>query len=348
MAIKRVEVKGMRKEACKEEWKKLYDLATRIKELKPWEDFWDLDLICLREGEKEDSAFVSILGKGGECYGIVVYEGYWELNTFMMMLNQVPLNLSAEFVMGNQSNLSCYWGNRDELTDKERETIKEIGYKYRGKNQWLYFRSYKEGYYPYRFSQDEVHRMCYYLELLEEAILKYRSEGIEVNFQGGEMFVYSIDPETENRHWGAEELPFVSFSYRSLRLDDQEMEEELGKVPTNNYVLEMDIVYQAAKINDKSYERPGNVRMIAIAEARTGLIMKVQPLDPEDDQIAELANSCIDFIAKFGAPKEIRVGNVIVEAALEEICRITGTKLKRVKRLQAIDEFINGMEERMR
>ena len=38
----------MRKEASKEEWKKLYDVATRIKELKPWEDFWDLDLICLR------------------------------------------------------------------------------------------------------------------------------------------------------------------------------------------------------------------------------------------------------------------------------------------------------------
>ena len=41
----------MRKEAGREEWKKLYDVATRIRELKPWEDFWDLDLICLREGE---------------------------------------------------------------------------------------------------------------------------------------------------------------------------------------------------------------------------------------------------------------------------------------------------------
>ena len=58
----------MRKEASKEEWKKLYDVATRIKELKPWEDFWDLDLICLREGEREDAAFVSVLGRGGDVY----------------------------------------------------------------------------------------------------------------------------------------------------------------------------------------------------------------------------------------------------------------------------------------
>ena len=174
----------MRKEAGREEWKKLYDVATRIRELKPWEDFWDLDLICLREGEKEDAAFVSILGKGGEYYGIVVYEGYRDLNTFMMMLNQEALNLSTEFVMGNQSSLACYWGNREELTEKEREIIKDTGYKYRGKNQWLYFRSYKEGYYPYQLNQDEVHRMCYYLELLEEAVLTYRSEEVNVNFRG--------------------------------------------------------------------------------------------------------------------------------------------------------------------
>lgn len=43
----------MRKEAGREEWKKLYDVATRIRELKPWEDFWDLDLICLREDQTE-------------------------------------------------------------------------------------------------------------------------------------------------------------------------------------------------------------------------------------------------------------------------------------------------------
>ena len=183
----------MRKEASKEEWKKLYDVATRIKELKPWEDFWDLDLICLREGEREDAAFVSVLGRGGECYGIVVYEGYEELNTFMMMLNRERLNLTPEFAMGNQSNLTCYWGNREELTEAEREIIKETGYKYRGRNQWLYFRSCKEGYFPYRMNQDEVHRMCYYLELLEEAVLKYRSEEVKVDFQGGEMYVYSID-----------------------------------------------------------------------------------------------------------------------------------------------------------
>ena len=36
----------MRKEALLEQWKQLYEVATRIK-LKPWEKLWDMDLIAV-------------------------------------------------------------------------------------------------------------------------------------------------------------------------------------------------------------------------------------------------------------------------------------------------------------
>ncbi|WP_408609000.1 DUF6930 domain-containing protein [Cuneatibacter caecimuris] len=38
-------------------------------------------------------------------------------------------------------------------------------------------------------------------------------------------------------------------------------------------------------------------------------------------------------------PKEIRVSNVIVEAALERICEICKIKLRRMKCLKGMDEF---------
>lgn len=37
----------MRKEASLEQWRTLYEAATKIKEQKPWERFWDMDLIGL-------------------------------------------------------------------------------------------------------------------------------------------------------------------------------------------------------------------------------------------------------------------------------------------------------------
>lgn len=60
----------MRKEASIEQWKTLYEAGTHIKELKPWEKFWDMDLTGIRYGAEEGNVFFSILGRGGDCYGI--------------------------------------------------------------------------------------------------------------------------------------------------------------------------------------------------------------------------------------------------------------------------------------
>ena len=45
--------------------------------------------------------------------------------------------------------------------------------------------------------------------------------------------------------------------------------------------------------------------------------------------------------------KEIRVSNILVEAGLEQICQTCGIKLRRVKKLHAIEEFREGMRQVM-
>jgi hypothetical protein len=51
----------------------------------------------------------------------------------------------------------------------------------------------------------------------------------------------------------------------------------------------------------------------------------------------------VGYIFQYGAPKEVRVSNVIVEAGLEQICEICGIKIRRVKRLARLDEFKQSM-----
>jgi len=50
----------------------------------------------------------------------------------------------------------CYFGNRDELSSKELKVIKNLGLKFRGKNEWIYFRSFETGYVPYILDQAQV------------------------------------------------------------------------------------------------------------------------------------------------------------------------------------------------
>ena len=58
----------MRTEATMEEWKKLYEAASRIRKLEPWELLWDMDIIGIQADENpENMVFYSILGKSGDC-----------------------------------------------------------------------------------------------------------------------------------------------------------------------------------------------------------------------------------------------------------------------------------------
>mgnify|MGYP006070391373 FL=1 len=313
----------------------------RLKEIEPWETFWDMDLITL-EGEWEDEVYVSILGKGGDCYGISVYEGLDGLNDFMMLTLAERMNISSEYAMFSQNNLTCYWGNREELTKAQWQTVKDLGYKFRGKNQWLYFMSYRKGYFPYNMDQAEVLRMTGYLRMLADAVEYYRTNEMKVDFEHGKTFFYSCDKEVgtvEERP-----LPFTGCKFPVLTLTDGELIEELRASEKCDAVLEADIVYTGAAVMDEEYERPANPCLCLVADACSEMMLKADMTGPEEDAGVTLADAMIDFIFRFGAPKEIRVSNVIVEAILEQICREAGIRLRRVKKLKAIEEFKQGMK----
>ena len=330
----------MRTEATMEEWKRLYEVATRIRELQPWELLWDMDIIGIRVGnEPENTVFYSILGRGGDCYGIVAYEGYDAFNSFLMLTMQEHLNLSVEYAMFNQNNLTCYWGNRDELSVRQREIIKELGYKYRGKNNWLYFLSYEPGYYPYNLNQDEVVRMTEHLEDLEMAYTYYKEPGTHINFDHGNMFSFVYSADRKRWHYGEEPLPFTCYNYGNLLITDEELLEELSKVPKGTFLLEADVRPMGATVSDKKYDKPVNPAMSILTDAGTGMTISCDMNAPDEDAMVRLAESVIRFIFKAGAPREIRVSNVIVEAALEQICETCKIKLRRVKHLKGMDEF---------
>lgn len=333
----------MRKEALLEQWKVLYETATRIKELRPWEKFYDMDLIGFRYGAEEDTIFCSILGRGGTCYGIAVYEGYEGLNSFLMVAMQQSMNLSPEYAMSCQKNLTCYWGNREELTDKQRKIIKDLGYSYRGKNQWLYFLSFEPGYWPYHMDAEEVTRMSKYLQYLESALRHYDDIDVKVDFENGNMLLFSADEEKNTSSLEEAPLPFTAFQFKNLIITDEELLADLAEAPKCKAVLEADILTMGAKVTDKKYIRPANPVLALLGDAASGMILHSEMAGPEDDPIAMLAETVIGFIFQYGAPKEIRVSNVIVGAGLEQICDVCGIKLRRIRKLQGLDSFRQSM-----
>lgn len=122
-------------------------------------------------------------------------------------------------------------------------------------------------------------------------------------------------------------------------ITDDELLEELSKVPKGNYILEEDVRPIGAAVSDQKYDKPANPMMSILTEANSGMIISCDMNGPEEDAMVGLAEAVIGFLSKAGAPMEIRVSNVIVEAALEQICETCSIKLRRVKKLSGIDEF---------
>ncbi len=330
----------MREEASIAQWGQLYEAATKLKEKKPWERFWDMDIIGIQEGGEEDTVFISILGRGGSCYGIAVYEGYERFNDYLLLATADTLKLSSEYAMFSQNNLTCYWGDRGELTGKQREIIRELGYKYRGKNQWLYFVSYMAGYFPCSLDQDEVLRMTKHLGRLLEALEWYENCQMSVRFQDANMFLYRRDEKTGQWEGVEEPLPFTSHQYEELVIDSEELKEELRNAPRTSAVLEMNMDYLGAAVTDKKYERPGNPWVCAAGDGDSGLIVDMALTEPGEDGGVRLAQMAASYILSHGAPKEIYVNNVLAGAVLAEICRISGVSLMMAEELPVIREFM--------
>ena len=333
-----------KEEASLEEWRQLYEVATRIKELKPWELFWDMDLIQVKEEKDEHEAYASILGKGEGCYGVVMYEGLSGLNSFLMLAMQESLNLSSEFAMFSQNALTCYWGNRDELKESERKIIKELGYKYRGKDQWLYFRAYNDAFYADSFDKNEVLRMTYYFTLLERAIKFYILKEVNVDFSDGGCYSFTYDEGRKSFTAGEKALPITMYQYGGIHLVDEDLIENLKQAKRTNQILDVEVTFLGAGVKDDETKRPMNPKLCLVADGKTGLMLATDMLDAREEVAIELASRLVSFILSNGAPKEIRVSNTIVESYVKSVCEVCGVKLRKVMRLPNIEDFVDGLK----
>lgn len=333
-----------------EKWKALYEVADRVKKLEPWKDFCDIDVIAIRTEKMKEPAYFSIMGNAGDCYGICVYEGNVALNQLMMVVCQEQVNASRELLAYKQTALACYWGNREELTKEQYNRIKELGYKYRGKNQWQYFKSFVEGFFPWDLNQDEVERMTYYMGLLEKVLLSCKEELMQVNFENDKIaYVNAAAPN--NLFVEEIDFPVEAKAIPSLRITDELLITKLKKLAKKKHsdvCLEAELIIPMVDFKDASYSRSVSVAICVLVDANTGLVLKNEMVGPGEDAFITMADIVVDYILTEAVPKEIQVSNAIMAATLDNICENAGIKLVPKLRLKETARFAGGLKNRLR
>ncbi len=123
----------------------LFQLADDLKKLKPWQYFVNEEIIALQLEDVNETFFVSVMGAGGQEYGLMVYDeelGYQSLAAILEG-NELPDDFQMEL-----SALTVNFVDHLELDEQDYDLNKECGLSYRGKKNWIMLRSYEPGLVP--------------------------------------------------------------------------------------------------------------------------------------------------------------------------------------------------------
>ena len=325
----------MRKEASLEQWEQLYEVAIRLKALKPWLYLWDTDLVTIFLPDQEEPFFCSIMGRAGNCMAIATYPGYDAVEGFHYMANNPKIPPAQ--VIRYQNNLMLYLGDRDELTKSEWQVIKDLGIKFRGKNEWIYFRSFAPGYIPYLLERPQVVQLTQVLQQLFMALHGLIEHKIPVEYDNDEALYRKFDEKTDTWYTFAAPRIVPPRKTISIQLKDEMLVAKLAKLAATTKEIELDTLYLNSAIEEKGFDRPFLANLLMIADCGSGMIVDQRLLNPKDNIIENILGIFVDYLLKMGRPKTVYVRDEYIEDYLKDLCGRINVKLKVKGVLKALD-----------
>ncbi|WP_413405466.1 DUF6930 domain-containing protein [Paenibacillus amylolyticus] len=257
-----------------EEARPLYEAANRFKQQASWQWLSNSHTFGVQDPESGQIGYCTVMGNGGEMYGMAVYLGTEGLNTLA--------NLMQGYVTENpvftQHCLLLSFNNRDELTSEEYKQLKALGYSYRGRNAWPTFHLYEPGYVPGPVRKAEDLR--FFATCVEQAIevaSVVQSDPDQLFPSDQRLFLTRV-PElssdgqalTWSSQW-VEPQPIVVEETASILIDEFQ-QARLRKLPCPpESFWEFGLSYLPTAIGDK--ERPYFPQIIVVTEPASGMII---------------------------------------------------------------------------
>ena len=322
----------MATQATLEQWEELYDLAIEITKLKPWNAYWDMDLIAVETKKNEEPNFVSIMGKSGTCTGISVYRGMEGYSDFCQISND-DYNVPATFVMSDQNCITCYWGNRDEIDDEMYSIIKQLGLRFRGNGNWIYFKTFEKKSFPSLPNYGEIKML---IETLKHEDYQ------ESIFAGGDILYTQKD---EDGNWFSYTVPrpMEPERYNTILVNDSNLIDYFKNIKDGDLELAIDMDYMMVPTNDEGFERPINPLAYIVFDLRNNQILHFDLIHPDQEDYEVIMNNFLGAIEHFGKPKHVYARNPYILNWLDFICEKLDIPLVK-DNLEEIDDIFNMLK----
>lgn len=253
------------------EWRHLYALMDRVKEAAPWEWMEETDIFGIQNPETGESGFVSVMGSLGEHLAVAMYLGEQGLAGFWRMQYAGP-HLTPDMVL-NTPQLQASFEDRNTLHPKDRDVIKQLGLKYRGKQAWPQFQSYAPGMVPWYLTAVEARFLAHALEQMLEMAARLEDDPALLDADEEEYLVRVPTKQGNRWVWHDEKRQITLPTSRpvSIYFDKRAME-FLRNLPPTMGRIDIDFFWTPASVRAEQ-ERPYFPYMLLIIEPSSGMII---------------------------------------------------------------------------
>lgn len=295
--------------------------------------------------------YVSIMGSIEEHYAVSVYLGDEVLNKFRDIQNAPQTEENAERIL-ELTQLMVSFENRDMIEQKDRSIIEQLGLKYRGKNGWPLFRSYRPGFYPWFLEQGEIEKLAVALEQTAGVAMRLEDEPGMLEMKRDWDFLVRVSREDgNNRIWEdtvrglPESVPFTL----TFKVDQEEIAVQKG-MPRNIKSAEVGFFLAPARIG-KPGERPTFTYMLLAVEPESSFILGTDILLATEGlhrMWEEVPAKLVSIFNKAQfAPREIRVSSPRLYQFISSICEELGIEPSFCEHLPAIEDVKESIRNLM-
>jgi hypothetical protein len=226
------------------------------------------------------------------------------------------------------------------LHERDRALIKQLGLKFRGRQAWPQFRSYRPGFAPWFLEAGEVRFLTHALTQAQDVALRFRDNWTLLT-RGSHYLVRVARKEKGELIWQDQSIAVPPPEPASIQLRmDLDTLAALRQRPRGGFTLEMDLFMLPSALHDAG-ERPYYAYSLLTVDKRSGMILGqelLQPLPSLLEMYSQIPLKVVYLLSKLGSrPKEIRVRSPLLYQLLTTLDKDLGFKLKSSNRLPRLD-----------
>ena len=332
-----------------DEWSRLYQAAIHIKEMAPWQWMSEMDIFGVRNPETGEIGFVSIMGALGEHYAVAVYLDPEGLYRFWSFEESGPY--ASDDGLLAIPHLQASFEDRSELTKRDRDVIKTLSLKFRGRQEWPMFRSYRPGYFPWYLEAEEARFLSCALEQTADVASRFREDPGILTAGDEESYLVRVSQDGDTQVW-EDQVVQVSPPEPATISVGMDIDALRTLMTASNRVasIEVDLFMFPARIGERG-ARPQCAQMLLAVESTSGMVLgsELLTLDPDlETMYGMVPTTVVRLLARTGiVPRTVRVRSELLLQLMGLLEEELGWRVVLSHQLPALDQAKTFITQRL-